>query len=990
MKMGKQIMVLLFAFASITVLSCGGGSSNDSDGDIMNDKSDSTMPDIDKNIQVDKDNNPNVDNEPEEKDLDVNDDKPDNKVPDIDNTPPVDNETPDNTDQDSIVIDNTPGPDSDQGDIVSIDGVDMNLKNEDTSSVTWNGKISKVEIGGSEDSKTYTIKSNETFRCERSYVPGLGCSDKTPKDTELKVEVGFTMSGEQKALVVNEGSDTQTNMTIRTGNDMLDALFAMSLREVDKASEPKVSRVNGGDKYQCKDYNGNNTECFVTGIEWPIVWTRDTSYAIDLSLAAITPTYSAASLLFKTSDKKDGGGKEIIQDTGTGGSWPVSTDRTIWALAALETLKYLDGAERTAFVNSSYDAVKNTVESDRKYVYDPNMGLYRGEQSFLDWREQTYPVSTLDDVTPIASSKALSTNAAHYSILKLATLLADEKGDSSLKTKYSGWAEELKKAINDKMWIEDEGLYTTMILNEFDPTPLKKYDMLGEALTIVLGIADQAKAKRIIENYPNTSAGVPVIWPQHNEVFVYHNRSIWPFVTAYGLNAAKIAKNDAFINLNVASLINGAALNLSNMENFEFTMLSNAHKDDSPAYFDKKTWVTNSSGPPVNSYRQLWSVAAFPSMVFNIMFGLEASQDGIRFQPLITRKMRNSMFGNSKTIKLNKFPYKGKEVNIEVFLPPVDNSIEGYYTASSVKLNGVEKGSSFISASDLSNGDTINVYVLRREKSGSSIIELNGGDINNDPKYFAPNTPGDVEIKLVGGKLQVTFAKNNPIKGVNYKDNKPYDVYINNASESALYNIYKDGILVKEGLSLATWTDDASSDHSSKTHCYAVEAMYPSSKNRSHHAYGCYWGETSSEANRPLDRIWEVDNSGSSVNKTFKAGHTGKHYIQFAYVNNSHGWETAVTAGLKVVTIKEGSSEITKGPIAMAIPGINRDNPNAPSNRVNNSTILVANLEKGKTYSISTNDGHNMSFFNYFDFGGWTDQWNAPEIKKVKVFFIGD
>jgi uncharacterized protein YyaL (SSP411 family) len=28
--------------------------------------------------------------------------------------------------------------------------------------------------------------------------------------------------------------------------------------------------------------------------------------------------------------------QRIIQDTGTGGSWPVSTDRMIWALAANE------------------------------------------------------------------------------------------------------------------------------------------------------------------------------------------------------------------------------------------------------------------------------------------------------------------------------------------------------------------------------------------------------------------------------------------------------------------------------------------------------------------------------------------------------------------------------------------------------------------------------------------------------------------------------
>jgi len=971
MKISKTLLLSFLTLLTITSCSDGGSDlSTDSDG---------YQVEVDSDFKKKDDTKPDEESKPDTlndydtaKMPDVNDNKPDNNVPDIDNTPPVDDEVPDNTDQDSIVIDidNTPRPDSDLEDIVSIDGVDMNLKNEDTSSVSWNGKISKVTITG-DLSRIYTITTNEYLRCQRIY----SSSDDGDCDTE-KGDVGFSMSGDEKTLEITEGSGTQTNMNLRSGNDMLDALFAMSLKEVNQASKHNV-KVKGIPT-DCKDYNGNNSECFMTGAKWGEVYTRDVSYAIDLSLAAIAPTYSTSSLLVKTSEKNSGGGREIIQDTGTGGSWPVSTDRVVWALAANETVKYLDGAERAAFVNDAYEIAKNTIETDRKYVFDPTDGLYRGEQSFLDWREQTYPISTLTDVTPIASSKALSTNAVHYAILDFAASIAKEKGDASLKGKYRGWANDLKKAINDKMWIEQDGLYATMILNEFDPTPLRKYDMLGEALAIVLGIADQTKAEKIIRNYPNTTAGVPVIWPQHNEVFVYHNRAIWPFVTAYGLKAAKIAKNDAFVNLNVASLINGAALNLSNMENFEFTTLRNGYKDEtSPAYYAKMN-IAGSTGPAINSERQLWSVAAFTSMIIDTVFGLESNSDGIRFQPFITRKMRNEMLGNSATIKLNKFPYKGKEINIELYLPPVDDSKEGFYTAHSVKLNGVEKEDSYITPADLSNGDTIKIYVLKREKTGSNIKVLSGGNASNDPKYFAPNTPGSVEIKLDSGKLQVSFSKNESINayGSESKD-------INNASESAVYNIYKDGVLVKEGLKSTTWPDDDSTDHSSKTHCYAVEAMYPLSKNRSHHAYNCYWGATSTEENRPLNRIWEVDNGGAtSVNKTYTAKHSGKHLIQLSYINNSGGWEGGHTAGVKLLVIKESGSEVAKGPIVMAIPGI--------SNSIkNNSTVLQVNFEAAKTYTITSEDGQNMSYFNYFNKTP-ADNNNSPEIHMLKVFFVGN
>ena len=81
---------------------------------------------------------------------------------------------------------------------------------------------------------------------------------------------------------------------------------------------------------------------------WTYVWTRDTSYAVDLGLAQINPQVAKNSLLFKISTHRNttgpgAGTTEIVQDTGSGGSWPVSTDRVVWARAAFELLKYLDG-----------------------------------------------------------------------------------------------------------------------------------------------------------------------------------------------------------------------------------------------------------------------------------------------------------------------------------------------------------------------------------------------------------------------------------------------------------------------------------------------------------------------------------------------------------------------------------------------------------------------------------------------------------------------
>ena len=97
---------------------------------------------------------------------------------------------------------------------------------------------------------------------------------------------------------------------------------------------------------------------FMAGAKWNGVWTRDISYAIHLALASIHPGVSRKSLMAKV---KNG---EVIQDTGTGGSWPVSTDRVVWAAAAQEL--YLVTGSRS-WLARAYSILKKTALRDRTY-----------------------------------------------------------------------------------------------------------------------------------------------------------------------------------------------------------------------------------------------------------------------------------------------------------------------------------------------------------------------------------------------------------------------------------------------------------------------------------------------------------------------------------------------------------------------------------------------------------------------------------------------
>ena len=98
---------------------------------------------------------------------------------------------------------------------------------------------------------------------------------------------------------------------LKSDNRLHEAIFNMGLDEMVNAVEPDTT--------------------LRTGKEWAGVWTRDVSYSIILSMAYMQPEAAMNSLM-----KKVNASGQIIQDTGSGGAWPISTDRMVWILAAYE------------------------------------------------------------------------------------------------------------------------------------------------------------------------------------------------------------------------------------------------------------------------------------------------------------------------------------------------------------------------------------------------------------------------------------------------------------------------------------------------------------------------------------------------------------------------------------------------------------------------------------------------------------------------------
>ncbi len=390
---------------------------------------------------------------------------------------------------------------------------------------------------------------------------------------------------------------------------LIDALYNLALEEMENAVEPDST--------------------FRTGKEWAGVWTRDISYSIILSMAILQPKVAEYSLMRKVKNDR------VIQDTGTGGSYPVSSDRMVWAIAAWEVYKTTGDKNWLA---KAYRIIKNSVADDVKNNYDPKTGLVKGESSFLDWREQTYPKWM--QPADIYESECLGTNAVHYQtnivLAKMAALINDR--DASVE--YAQLAEKIKQGINKYLWIPEKGYYAQFLYGRNFKIRSPRSEALGEALSILFDIADIERQKEIMACTPVNSFGIPCIYPQIPNIPPYHNNAVWPFVQSYWSLAAAKAGNEEALLQSMSAIYRPAALFLTNKENF---VASNG----------------DFAGTQINSSNMLWSLSGNISMVYKVLFGIEFQANSITFNPFVPQALAGNQI-------LSNFKYRNAILDIEM------------------------------------------------------------------------------------------------------------------------------------------------------------------------------------------------------------------------------------------------------------------------------------------------------------------------------------
>ncbi len=457
----------------------------------------------------------------------------------------------------------------------------------------------------------YVAGNTAPLSWEFNNLPGKAGAQLTDPDNDGIYETTLTLNA-PGAAPATAGHWQQTRNTAdlpqyHSDYPLADALYNLALEEARRAVEPDST--------------------FRTGKEWAGVWTRDISYSIILAQAALQPRVAMKSLLRKVQHGR------IVQDTGTGGAYPVSSDRVIWAVAAWEVYK---ATGDLAWLRQVYPIVRQSLADDWQNLYDPATGLVRGESSFLDWREQTYP--RWMQPADIYQSECLGTNAVQGQARTVAAEMAARLGDAPAAAHYRQQAATIRAGINGHLWQPGSGYYGQYLYGRLHPILSPRAEGLGEALAVLFGAADSARARQVVARTPTVPFGLPCLYPQIPGIPPYHNEAVWPFVQSFWALAGARAGNETSVAESMAAIYRPAALFLTNKENFV-------------------AGTGDFAGTQINSSNMLWSLSGSLALVYKVLFGMQPEADRLVFRPFVPQAWRG-------TRTLTNFRYRGAVLDV--------------------------------------------------------------------------------------------------------------------------------------------------------------------------------------------------------------------------------------------------------------------------------------------------------------------------------------
>ena len=313
--------------------------------------------------------------------------------------------------------------------------------------------------------------------------------------------------------------------------------------------------------------------------------------SIYLSLACLKPHQSMATL--RSMVDRD---SIIMQREG---QWPVVSDHIGWATAAWEVYKTTGDRQWLAYCKH---VIEKTLGINSKVLMDQSTGLIHGA-GYTTSKPLGVRRMTWMGYNDLFACMSLGNNILTAHAFNILGDMCDELG---IENTYDSEALRLKDAINQHLWNEDKGFYSSFLYGMAIPRQSPITDNTSQAMSVLWGIADDNRAEQLIANTPVSDLGVNVTYPANNPIEPYFANSSWATTQALWNIAAAYIGNENALRRGLGALYRAQALYQSR----------GIHMID------------------VN-IDELGTSASNAAMILRVFLGMNFKSEGIEFDPFV-------------------------------------------------------------------------------------------------------------------------------------------------------------------------------------------------------------------------------------------------------------------------------------------------------------------------------------------------------------------
>ena len=425
--------------------------------------------------------------------------------------------------------------------------------------------------------------------------------------------------------------------------------------------------------------------------------------SIFLSLAALKPHQSMATL--RALVDRD---SIIMQREG---QWPVVSDHIGWATAAWEVYKTTGDRQWLAYCRH---VIAKTLTINHAVLMDQGTGLVHGA-GYTAARPLGVRRMTWMGYNDLFACMSLGNNILTAHAYWVLNQMNEELG---IEDEDQPEAYRIKDAINQHLWSEDRGFYSSFLYGMAVPRQAPLTDNTSQAMCVLWNIADDDRAEHLIANTPVSDLGVNVTYPPGNAMEPYLANSSWATTQALWNLAAAMVGNENALRRGIGALYRAQALYQSrgiHMRDVETDMLGTS--------------------------------ASNAAMILRVLMGMSFTPEGIEFAPMVPTGMDG------------KKTFKGLNYRRAV----LDFTVDGTGSEiESITLDGEPLESPFLPC-DIEGRHEIAITLKQADYHANQHVTIQKGDIylpltptitwNGDTGRIVDYVPGTPYRLSVNGEL---------------------------------------------------------------------------------------------------------------------------------------------------------------------------------------------------------------------------------------------